>query len=120
MALTIPRFKNVAQLAKAAENQPALVQGAKGAGVQALQLALIELGFPMPNSTHRGRTLPDGIFGIETLHTVQAFQRRNGLVVDGSVGRMTLARLEALILAASELRAQQQAARQTARDIQPT
>lgn len=117
MALTLPRFKNVAQLVKAADNQPALVQGAKGPGVQALQLALIELGFPMPLSTHHGNSLPDGIFGSETLRTVQAFQRQNGLVVDGAVGRMTLQRLEARILVASELRAQQQASQQTARNF---
>ena len=37
--------------------------------------------------------IPDGIFGILTKEAVEAFQKENGLTVDGVVGPATLARL---------------------------
>ncbi len=98
MALTIARFSTTPQLVAASENSPPLKQGATGEAVAVLQQAFIDLGFPMPKSTNGGTRLPDGIFGAETTATVQAFQRANGLAVDGSVGRDTLRVLETAIL----------------------
>lgn len=105
LPLGLPRFLNVVQFRKAAENNPPLAFGSKGDGVQALQLALVELGFPMPLSTKSGRALPDGIFGSETSSVVQAFQRANGLQVDGIAGRQTLERLDMLVSVQSRSRA---------------
>jgi len=101
--LQCARFSNEPDLVKASSNNPALRQGARGTGVRALQMALIDLGFPMPVSTNSGRNLPDGIFGAETAKTVGAFQRANDLTADGVVGQNTMARLDALIAAQSDL-----------------
>jgi len=105
MTLTAPRFTSIPQLVRASQNSPSLAQGATGQGVQALQLALVELGFDMPRSTQQGTRLPDGIFGAETRSVVTEFQRANGLKPDGIAGRMTLQALDLLIVAESEGRA---------------
>jgi peptidoglycan hydrolase-like protein with peptidoglycan-binding domain len=107
MTLTAPRFTSIAQLVQASQNSPPLAQGATGKGVQALQLALVELGFAMPRSTKQGTRLPDGIFGTETRSVVTQFQGANGLKADGIAGRMTLQALDLLIVAESERRALQ-------------
>ena len=49
--------------------------------------------------------MPDGIFGAETLKTVMAFQRANGLVVDGVVGANTIDRLDKAVAAQSAVQA---------------
>jgi peptidoglycan hydrolase-like protein with peptidoglycan-binding domain len=105
MPLTAPRFTSIPQLVRASQNSVPLVQGATGPGVQALQLALVELGFSMPRSTTEGTRLPDGIFGLETQSVVTAFQRANGLKADGVVGPLTLQALDLRIVAESERRA---------------
>jgi peptidoglycan hydrolase-like protein with peptidoglycan-binding domain len=102
MTLLCARFSSNPDLLKASINSPAMHQGAHCEGVRVLQMALIDLGFPMPISTHGGQTLPDGIFGSETARTVIAFQKLNALVPDGVVGAMTMARLDALTAARSE------------------
>ena len=104
MSLTIPRFASNAALRSASENKVLLRQGARGEGVAILQQALIDLGFDMPNSTHQCTTLPDGIFGSETTLTVKSFQRKNGLSVDGIVGRQTLDTLHMACSRATERR----------------
>jgi peptidoglycan hydrolase-like protein with peptidoglycan-binding domain len=96
------RFSSETEIVKASNNAPPLRQGAQGDGVAVLQLALLDLGFAMPISTHSGSSLPDGIFGAETLRAVMAFQRANGLEVDGVVGAHTMARLDQLIAAQTE------------------
>jgi len=101
MALSIPRFSTTPVLSAASENRPPLQSGARGEAVAIVQEALIDLGFKMPNSTGQGQRLPDGIFGNETKATVETFQRLNGLLVDGIVGRQTLQKLEQLTIAAS-------------------
>jgi len=105
MALTAARFTSIAQLVRASQNSPPLAQGATGQGVQALQLALVELGFAMPRSTKEGTRLPDGIFGPETRSVVTEFQRAKGLKPDGIAGLMTLRALDLAIVAESERRA---------------
>ena len=53
--------------------------GSRGAIVKQIQKAL--------------HLLPDGIFGLETEAAVCAFQKDNGLTVDGKVGPATIAKL---------------------------
>ncbi len=97
------RFSSEPDLVKASSNSPPMRQGARGAGVRALQLALVDLGFLMPISTNNRRNLPDGIFGAETAETVIAFQQAHQLQSDGVVGQNTMAQLDAVIAAQSEL-----------------
>jgi len=99
MPLSTARFSQNDRLRKASENAPPLKSGERGEGVAIVQLALIDLGFRMRNSTAGGAALPDGIFGPETQSTVIAFQRANGLAPDGIVGRLTLTALERAIIA---------------------
>ena len=110
MALTSSRFASEPRLVKASENAPALKQGDSGEGVAIVQAALIDLGFDMPNSTHKGKTLPDGIFGGETAQRIREFQAVAGLASDGVVGRMTLAALETAVITQTTLQARQFAA----------
>ncbi len=100
--LQCARFSSEPDVVKASTNSPPLRLGARGNGVRAVQLALTDVGFSMPASSKSGKSLPDGIFGAETTKTVIAFQKANGLVPDGVVGALTMARLDALILAQSE------------------
>ncbi len=97
MGFQCARFSGEPDVVRAAANNPPLRQGAKGDGVRALQLALIDLGFAMPISTRNGKPLPDGAFGAETQSAVIAFQRANGLVQDGVAGAHTLAELDAIM-----------------------
>lgn len=97
------RFSSEPDLVKASSNSPPLRQGAGGEGVRALQMALIDLGFPMPISTNNGQSLPDGIFGSETAKTVVAFQKANNLAPDGVVGQNTMKKLDSLIAAQSDV-----------------
>lgn len=99
MALICGRLSGEPEITRAWANSPPLRQGARGEGVRVLQLALIDLGTPMPRSTANGLALPDGIYGTETAAAVTAFQRLNGLVADGIAGRQTLERLDALLAA---------------------
>lgn len=102
MAFRCARFSSEPDIVRASANNPCLRQGSQGEGVRVLQLALIDLGFEMPVSTHSGTILADGIYGAETLKTVIAFQRANGLDPDGVVGTHTLERLDQLIAELSD------------------
>lgn len=62
--------------------------GASGANVEAVQSALLALGY-LPDDSH-----VDGSFGVATKNAVMAFQRDNGLKVDGVVGHQTLSKLQ--------------------------
>jgi len=62
-----------------------LKEGSTGAAVQALQERLITLGYL--NGT------ADGYYSAETANAVRAFQRDQGLTVDGKAGTSTLAAL---------------------------
>lgn len=65
---------------------PNLRRGSKGAGVAALQRALVALGADIA---------VDGDFGSNTERAVRAFQARLGLAVDGIVGPQTKAAIAA-------------------------
>lgn len=105
MALKSARFSSEPDIVHASANSPPLRQGSHGDGVRVLQLALIDLGVAMPISTKKRASLPDGVFGAETLKTVMAFQRANGLVVDGVGGAYTMERLDQFIAAQSAAQA---------------
>lgn len=59
--------------------------GDRGEDVAILQKRLNELNFNCGKA--------DGIFGLATLNAVKAFQKANGLTVDGIVGKATIAKL---------------------------
>lgn len=86
-------LRGVPRLERAVRNAPPLRYGEHSDGVVALQGALIDLGFPMPRSIN-AEGAPDGIYGRETVDQVRAFQRQQGLAIDGSAGRQTLTRLD--------------------------
>ena len=69
-------------------DKPTLRKGASGEYVTLLQTLLIQRGYSV------GATGADGKFGNATLAAVKAFQKDNGLAVDGVVGRNTWAALE--------------------------
>lgn len=70
---------------------PVLKKGAKGDEVKALQALLIGYGYKMTNN---GKTYGvDGSFGTATENAVKAYQKANGLAVDGSCGSQTWAKL---------------------------
>lgn len=66
---------------------PTLKRGSKGEYVSLLQAKLVNKGYDI------GRYGVDGDFGSATLAAVKAFQRDNGLTVDGIVGKNTWAKL---------------------------
>ena len=80
----------VADLERVASGQAALRGGASGAGVKALQEALIQLGKSVPGGA-------DGSFGPGVEAAVKAFQTEHGLGADGVVERGTLAALDAAL-----------------------
>src|SRR5262249_12051936 len=77
----------VADLERVASGQATLRRGASGAGVKALQEALIKLGTSVPGGA-------DGAFGPGVEAAVKAFQTEHGLGADGIVGRGTIAALD--------------------------
>ena len=68
-------------------NRPTLKKGSKGAQVKTLQNLLISHGYKLPKYG------ADGDYGDETVKAVKAFQKDNGLTVDGIVGAKTWAAL---------------------------
>ncbi len=95
MALTSPRFKNEIQLARIESGHDVLTRGATGRHVHLLQMALIDLGFPMPISTASQDFSPDGSYGRETEAAVAAFQRKNPVLKqDGKIGQKTIREID--------------------------
>jgi Putative peptidoglycan binding domain len=95
MALTSPRFTRESELQKVDFGQSLLKKGSKGRHVHLVQMALIDLGFPMPISTMSQSFSPDGDYGNETTEAVRKFQRSvPGLDPDGIVGPKTLRELD--------------------------
>ncbi|APR86368.1 Hypothetical protein A7982_11717 [Minicystis rosea] len=71
----------------------ALRKGARGAGVKALQEAMMAIAIDVPGGA-------DGVFGPNLERAVMAFQEKQHLTVDGVVGRKTLEALDACLGAA--------------------
>jgi hypothetical protein len=94
------KFSPHDRLQRAANNHPALKRREPvSVAVKAVQEALVEIGYPMPNSTLPGDGL-DGNYGRETVQTVKVFQAQNGLEpIDGKAGRKTLGLLDAMMVA---------------------
>ena len=70
-------------------NYDKLEYGSKGARVTKLQQALNQLGFSAGKA--------DGRYGAGTQQAVTAFQRAQGLSVDGKAGKQTLQRIEQVL-----------------------
>ncbi len=88
--LASPRFARLLDLEAAYDREAVVKEGNSGRGVQAIQQALYDLGFPLPTSG------ADGQFGPETKAAVQAFQGANPpLAADGRVGSATMTVLDA-------------------------
>ena len=90
------RLKNIRELQLAESNAAPLKFGDNNAGVGAVQSLLFDIGFSFDRTFAKGRA--DVIFGKETKANVEAFQGKNGLKADGLVGRLTLGKLDAMIL----------------------
>ncbi|MBK7931062.1 MAG: peptidoglycan-binding protein [Bryobacterales bacterium] len=97
MALMSPRFRQQPRLQSAASNAPPFRRGEISVGVRALQEALVDLGYAMPNSCKKNDC--DGNFGPETERTVRQFQTDHRLSVDGVAGRQTLTTMDQIFLA---------------------
>ncbi len=93
MPLQSIRFKSILQLENAQSNSPAVLRGAVGEGVRAIQQALADLEYPMEDSFAVYGT-PDGVFGKETKKRVIEFQEDFFLEPDGKVGRNTINKLD--------------------------
>jgi peptidoglycan hydrolase-like protein with peptidoglycan-binding domain len=83
-------------LQAAATNNPPLMEGQTNDGIGAVQDLLRDLGYVFAVSFKEHK--PDGIFGTETKANVEAFQRKSGLKPDGIAGRLTLEKLDELII----------------------
>ncbi len=88
--LASPRFAGDPILEACFDNERTLRQGASGPAVTAIQQALIDAGFPLPQFG------ADGSFGTETKNALKDFQRASSLVDDGIVGPSTMSALDAL------------------------
>ncbi len=84
-AWQLPATQTPSRTATPVPTAGSLKLGATGTDVMALQRRLQELGYYSGNI--------DGDFGAETELAVKAFQRVNGLTVDGKVGVNTLSRI---------------------------
>jgi peptidoglycan hydrolase-like protein with peptidoglycan-binding domain len=74
-----------------AQGLPTLLPGSKGAAVSQAQQLLKDKGY------YQGRI--DGDFGVGTRDAIVAFQRANGLTIDGKVGEQTWKKLQAPAIA---------------------
>jgi peptidoglycan hydrolase-like protein with peptidoglycan-binding domain len=90
------RLGRIRALQLAASNNPPLMVGQTNDGVATVQLLLRDLGYDFPVSFRKGKA--DGVFGSETKRSVEAFQKKSALKADGIVGRMTLEKLDDLIV----------------------
>src|SRR5262249_60344032 len=85
------------QLQNAFDDKPPIGFGHSGPAIKKVQQALIDLGSFMPRSTKNGTAPPDGVFGTEMLQVIKGFQFRQGIQIDGILGRQTLGELDSLL-----------------------
>ncbi len=95
MALQSPRFKSSQKLLDVDAGRT-IRTGASGRHVHLVQMALIDLGYPMPRSTTNPRYSPDGVFGNETRDKLIAFQTANHIPPTGVIDRATIQALDVL------------------------
>lgn len=87
-----PPLAGQPDLEAAAGGKGTIRKGAKGAGVKALQEALMKLCIDVPGGA-------DGSFGPGLERAVEAFQEQQGLGADGVVGAATLKAIDARLAA---------------------
>ena len=83
------KYLGVAYKAGPARQYPLIKNGNKGDSVNYLQYKLLSRLYNPGNI--------DGIFGNKTLNAVKQFQKDNGLVVDGIVGKNTWSKLSPIV-----------------------
>ena len=88
-----PTMQRAVRLAQARADGDTLDQENHGTAVRKLQSKLAGLGY---SGAHGHPLQPDGKFGPDTRHAVEAFQRDHQLAIDGKVGPQTRGALEAL------------------------
>jgi len=76
-------------------NAPPLNPGERGEPVQAVQRALRDSGYELPQSFKQG--VADGIYGAETRRALLKFQEDEQLIRDGIAGKQTLHKLDELL-----------------------
>ena len=87
-----------------------MFEGAEGRDVKMLQEQLVDLGYLSKGDV-------DYIYGEKTVEAVKAFQRRNGLTVDGKAGEKTLEKLYSdQVKISKELEAKQKAEEKAAKE----
>ena len=96
MALSYPLFQACPRVQKACANSPWMKWGESSEGVALLQGGLLDVGYTMPISM-RAAGRPDGKYGNETYEVVRKFQSDQNLGVDGTAGRQTVTRLDAML-----------------------
>jgi peptidoglycan hydrolase-like protein with peptidoglycan-binding domain len=96
--LRYPPFVTNTGVGAAFHNVPPLRWGSRGKSVQALQLALSDLGYDLHGSYSKAGE-PDGVFGSEMEEAVRTFQADRQLPVDGAAGRETIGELDRLMVA---------------------
>ncbi|MDX2416796.1 MAG: peptidoglycan-binding domain-containing protein [Xanthomonadales bacterium] len=93
MALVSPRFIHKGRLVRAA-NGATIREGSRGSHIHLVQMALIDLGYPMPRSTGGRRYSPDGAFGNETKEKLLSFQESNNIATSGVIDEDTMLALD--------------------------
>lgn len=83
------------KVVKPAATRTYLMKGDKGAEVKAMQSDLIKLGYSC------GKHGADGSFGGDTEEALKAFQKANGLTIDGKYGDKSKAKVKELLAKAS-------------------
>ncbi len=87
-------YKDAPSTADVLAGEGLMKRGMAGASVRDVQRKLIEEGH-LPETNARGGSNARGVFDLTTERAVRAYQRANGLSVDGVVGSDTLGRLQA-------------------------
>lgn len=80
----------------AATNKAPLMAGQTNSGVAVVQDLLRDLGYTFKVSFKNRKA--DGIFGAETKRNIEAFQRDHSLKPDGIVGKLTLEKLDEIVI----------------------
>ena len=93
MALVSPRFIHKHRLVRAS-NGATIRKGSRGSHIHLVQMALIDLGYPMPRSTGGPRYSPDGAFGNETEEKLLSFQESNNITTSGVNDQETMLALD--------------------------
>jgi hypothetical protein len=94
MSLTSPRFNSSRRLINAAGGQTIRQGAPSGRAIHLVQMALIDLGYPMPRSTGSQGYSPDGDFGNETREKLIEFQNANNITPSGAIDRDTMLALD--------------------------